>query len=119
MGLSTSHGAFNGSYHGFGEFRHWLGAQIGINLKEYEGYSESLHPKSLQKIKHTGLYHLFNHSDCEGYLTPDQCRTIATGLDAILQKAKPDKNFFSGYQVAKRLKKGCLLAYSKKQRLTF
>ena len=119
MGLDTTHNAWHGPYSSFNEFRIRLANSIGIDLKEYIGYSFK-GTKDEALIDHP-LMPLFNHSDCDGELTPDECKQIAEGLDMVLKASKlpstVDEIWFAEKIV--KFRDGCLLAYSKKEILEF
>ena len=117
MGLDTSHGAFNGPYSSFGNLRKWLAEKIGINLNDYAGYMGG-GTKDLTTIDHE-LMPLFNHSDCDGELSPQQCEQIAIGLDKVISTSDKDDFLHSNYQKAIRFRDGCLLAASKNQSIEF
>lgn len=117
MGLDTSHDAWHGPYSSFNDFRKWLAIQIGINLNEYAGYGGN-GTKDLQSIPHD-IMPLLNHSDCDGELTPDECRLIAKGIKEILDKLPKDTHEWSYYQMAIRFRKGCVKAANAKQNLEF
>jgi len=60
-----------GSYSGFGHWRRILAKLVNIDLDEMEGFDGT--------IQWTGderFYELFNHSDCDGTLTPNQCKEL-------------------------------------------
>ena len=88
MGLDTTHDCFHGPYSLFNEFRRTLARQIGIDLREYAGYGEG-GTKDLQSIPHD-IMPLLDHSDCDGELTPDECKMVANGLADILNNLKQD-----------------------------
>ena len=117
MGLDTTHNAWHGSYSSFNKFRSWLGEQIGINLKDYIGYGNDV-GLELSSIDHD-LQPLFDHSDCDGELTPEQCKQIADGIDSVLKTAPKDDFPYSHYQSAVEFRDGCLLAYSKNESMEF
>ena len=125
MGLDTSHDAWHGPYSSFNQFRYWLAKKIGINLDDYLGYGKVNPTKDLTSIDHK-LMPLFHHSDCDGILTPSECKQIAEGIDEVLNSMSqeeiddPENNWhFSNYSKAKQFKEGCLLAYSKKENIDF
>lgn len=119
MGLDTTHDAWHGPYSSFNRFRYWLAAQIGVNLNDYAGYKES-GTKELETINHP-IMPLLNHSDCDGELTPDQCRSIAKGIKEILKTAKPEDrvNPFGHFSEAETFMKGCIRAANKKENIGF
>ena len=125
MGLDTSHNAWHGPYSSFNVFRRWLAEKIEINLNDYIGYGNEDATKELNSINHK-LMPLFNHSDCDGLLTPDECKQIAEGLDDVLKNITqeeaehPDNKFpFSNYNKAKQFREGCLFAYSLDENIEF
>lgn len=125
MGLDTSHDAWHGPYSSFNRFRFWLAEQIGINLHEYKGYGnfvDSLYhetgTKELSTIDHD-IMPLLNHSDCDGILTPEECRKVARGLTKIIAIAKEDLKPFSNYQNAINFRRGCIKTANANQNLEF
>lgn len=119
MGLDTTHNAWHGPYSSFNIFRHDLAKRIGINLDEYAGYSAS-GTKDLASINHP-IMELLNHSDCEGELTPEQCKRVADGLDMIIKAAPIDEANMPWSTIARAIqfRDGCLEAYSKNEILEF
>jgi len=117
MGLDTTHEAWHGPYSSFNQFRYWLANLIGISLNDYIGYNEN-GTKDLTSINHP-LMPLFNHSDCDGKLTSDECKQIAEGIDSALKNTEPDEQPYSHYQEAITFRDGCLLAYSKNEEIEF
>ena len=124
MGLDTSHNAWQGPYSSFNRFRHWLAEKIGINLKEYYGYGGNQN-KKLSSIEHK-IMPLLNHSDCEGELTPAECKQIAEGIDEILNALSkkeiedPENQYsFSHINKAKQFRDGCILAHSLNESIEF
>lgn len=121
MGLDTTHNAWHGSYSSFNRFRYALAKRIGIDLNDYKGYGDS-GTKDLESIDHP-LMDLFNHSDCDGELTPEQCERIMKGLDMviagipILLDAWSDEYVFR--QQAIRFRDGCKEAYERREVLEF
>lgn len=117
MGLDTTHDAFHGPYSSFNKWRHWLAHQIGINLNDYFGYGGN-GTKDIESIDHP-LMPLFNHSDCDGELTPEECRQIIKGLKDILSTTPLDTSFFSNYWLTERFMKGCIRAANAKENIKF
>jgi hypothetical protein len=121
MGLDTTHDAWHGPYSSFNRFRHKLADQIGIRLDDYKGYSDA-GTKDLDSIPHP-IMPLLNHSDCDGELTPEQCKSIADGLDLILKSLPiPANGVSEGSSFIEdviQFRDGCLLAYSKKENIEF
>ena len=116
MGLDTTHNAWHGAYSSFNKFRFWLADRIGINLNEYAGYGNGT--KDLRNINHD-LMPLFNHSDCDGILTVDECKQIANGLKKVIDAVVPDNSPFNNYERAKQFMDGCLLAVSRNEEIEF
>ncbi len=120
MGLDTTHDAWHGPYSSFNTFRYWLAEQIGVNLSEYIGYSNEKATKSLESIDHD-IMPLLNHSDCDGKLTPGECRQIVKGLKDIMDKLPADtiKTEWSNWWLTNRFRKGCIKAANAKENLEF
>ena len=72
MGLDFSHCDAHWSYGGFHAFRCRIADEIGINLDEMEGFGGS---KSWDEVNDP-IVPLLNHSDCDGHLTPEECRIV-------------------------------------------
>lgn len=64
---------------------------------------------------------LLDHSDCDGELTPEECKQIADGLDDILSKlTKEDDDLpYHFRENIKKFRDGCLLAYSRNEIVDF
>lgn len=82
------------SYSGFSEFRKRLARTIGIDLDEMKGFYKR-HPNDEGFIKmgwkdwdsvQSPLKYLLNHSDCDGYLTAQQCKHIYPILFRIIEE---------------------------------
>lgn len=113
MGLDTTHNAWHGAYSSFNRFRHSLMlAYNGTNLSNYSGYGGNL---AIENIEHKGLYEFFNHSDCDGEISANDCKLVADGLSEILPKLNDDYDIMR----CKEFIAGCLLAYSKNEPLEF
>lgn len=135
MGLNTTHGAWDGPYSSFMEWRIWIAEQVGINLLKMEGYSDRDYGNPKRKrgtIKwetiDDDIKYLLNHSDCDGHLTPGQCKKIAIRLKEIIGGREVPKDFFSYISTDKdgmnlflteRFRKGCLKAAKKNEKLCF
>ncbi len=70
------------SYSGFGRFRQRLASEIGIVLKDMNGFG-GLTPWKTIKDPLTKLLH---HSDCDGSLSPRACAVIAPRLREIIER---------------------------------
>lgn len=117
MGLDTSHNAWHGSYGSFNKFRYWLADRIGINLDDYNGYGQR-GTKDLSTINH-GIRPLLDHSDCDGELSPEDCKTVADGLDLIIKAVVPNDDLYGFYKCAIQFREGCLLAHSQNETIDF
>ncbi len=89
MGLDFSHGNAHWTYSGFNRFRKRLAAAIGFDLDEMDGFK--LNGRSWNDMK-DAIKPLLNHSDCDGDLTPDECRQVEPRLREIVS-AWPDDDF--------------------------
>ena len=128
MGLDFTHCNACWAYGGFNDFRRRLAIQIGINLNEMEGFRPFavVHGKIIdidrnwvgkpwKNIKDPIKY-LLNHSDCDGHLTPLQCKKVAPRLRELVREwddADYDK------QMAWELIKGMQKAAKANQKLEF
>jgi hypothetical protein len=107
MGLGFSHGGASWSYSGFNHFRRLLAADIGIEIYDMQGYfteeernaafkaiREEREPEWPEKRPWSEiddpLVPFFNHSDCDGGLTPEQCAAIGPRIKELVLKW-PDK----------------------------
>lgn len=129
MGLNVTHGAFDGSYSFFNDFRYAVAKRIGIDLNEYFGFNP-MGAKMLTEINHP-LRPLFDHSDCDGELNQSECALIAFGLDKVMNSITLDEmatNMKIGrreyrmqdlYEDCEKFRNGCLLAVRKKESLQF
>ena len=70
------------AYSGFHRFRKKLAAEIGIlNLESMEGYGGSGSWDSVP----SDIIPLLNHSDCEGDISPQDCKRVAPMLRKHIQ----------------------------------
>lgn len=120
MGLDTTHGCWNGPYSSFGTFREELAAQIGENLKAFEGFGGD---KSFDKLDHP-VKPLLDHSDCDGELSPAECESIVEGLNQIIAGFKECKflqkesgEYF--IERCERFRNGCLTAIAANETVRF
>jgi hypothetical protein len=91
MGLDFSHTTAQWSYSGFSRFRDALATHEGIDLDQMEGFRRRGDDRP--RIPWTGitgpLVPLLNHSDCDGELSPEECRQIAPRLRAVVNELWP------------------------------
>lgn len=98
MGLNTTHNAFHGSYSAFTLFRKAVAAAAGGS---YPPHDPSLRDGSGKPLsddlwyfdndittaeKSPGLAIFLNHSDCDGFMTPSECKMVADEIEALLPK---------------------------------
>ena len=127
MGLDTTHEAWTGPYSSFMEWRIWLAKQIGINLLEMEGFgSRNYEDDKSKRIRGTiswntisdDLKILLNDSDCEGSISPKNCKKIADRLDEILKQEETYENRYFMIKT-KTFREGCLKAFKNKEKMKF
>lgn len=118
MGLNTTHGCWDGPYSMFNTFRYGLAHMIGISLDDYAGYRGSGN-LDLTSIDHD-LMPLFNHSDCDGVIPPEDAKKIADGLTDILMRLETTDEPYRGFsEEVKQFRSGCALAASKNETIEF
>jgi hypothetical protein len=109
MGLDTTHDAWHGPYSSFNQWRTEIASHIGINLREMDGYKMQgfriIPGLPWDDWVDHDLYPLLIHSDCEGELTPDECRRIANALGEILPKMDPENEYL--LRKTKQFHDGC------------
>lgn len=118
MGLDTTHNAWHGPYSSFGRWRKWLAKQIGFNLEEMQGYGGD---RPFDEMDHD-IKPLLNHSDCDGELSPEECKQIANGLKQIIDKVSNQSTDLiesRHIEVTIQFREGCLLAYSQNETIEF
>lgn len=121
MGLDFSHCDAHWSYSGFGRFRVRLAETIGMDLLKMEGFDREHKGLSWKGVKDP-IGRLLNHSDCDGDLSPAECRKIAPRLRELigLMEAGCVSDVFDyDKQNALELVKGMELAVKKGEPLEF
>jgi hypothetical protein len=82
-----------GAYSGFGEFREKLAKIIGVNLDNMVGFGGQV-----IWTKNEPFYELLNHSDCDGELTPIDCKELTQDFETykkqILETWKDEAEFW-------------------------
>lgn len=115
MGLNTSHGAYNGPYSSFNEYRREVAKIVGINLYNMVGYGWLIEwGKVTDNVKI-----LLAHSDCNGEISYEDCKLLSDRLKELLIKVPDKKEPFSLYNFIDQFIKGCDIAYSEKENLRF
>ncbi|MFJ2004741.1 hypothetical protein [Streptomyces chartreusis] len=92
MGLDFSHTEAQWAYSGFSRFRRALAHHEGIDLDVmhgFEWYGDDRPRVSWDDVT-TPLKPLLNHSDCDGELTPEECRQVAPRLREVVNAVWPE-----------------------------
>ena len=123
MGVDFTHCDARWAYSGFNRFRGRLAAACGA---KWDGvmvwFSHEKKPTDAEneaewnKVIDHPIYPLLNHSDCDGHLTPDECVSVAKGIDMIVKNWPPDD--YDRIK-AEQLRDGCLAAAAAKENLEF
>jgi len=150
MGLDTTHGAWHGAYSAFNTWRTEIAKFAGYPpLALMEGYYhkddfallEMAYPKGdeivmyrfrtikqelpikWEALKPSALQILLLHSDCDGDISPENCKSIADALTELLEKIPDDLclgghigNFHEKTQI---FIDGCMDAYHANEKLVF
>lgn len=122
MGLTTSHGCWDGAYSTFGQFRTILAAYAGIDLNKMEGFGGSIPFPSREDEP---LVILLDHSDCDGVIEFKETKILANRMDEILTIAEKDDSKILGLGVDYFIKKldtfidGLLTAHAKGEDVDF
>jgi hypothetical protein len=119
MGLFITNDCWRGSYLMFGRFRYNLVMQILKDYNESSGISEEefiLSNATFIKIKP-----LLHHSDCDGELSPEECKQIAEGLDLIVDKYNEEvvEECDLFWEMLIRFRDGCIDAYQRNEFVYF
>lgn len=84
------------SYSGFDSFRKGLASVIGLDLGTMQGHGGL---RSWSSVIDP-IVPLLHHSDCDGELAPDVCRTVAPRLRALAAKLPHDYDRSMGAALA-------------------
>lgn len=77
-----SYGWWQMSYGGFNRLRHLIAETVNLSLGTMTGYGgDTEWPKSNDSSTLNRLVPFLNHSDCDGELSPEQCKLIWPALD--------------------------------------
>lgn len=146
MGLDFSHCEAHWAYSGFNRFRTRLAAEAGIALNCMEGFAYSIssdteafdkvevfvprkertEPKCIGFIGYQpviswdnvkdDIVPLLNHSDCEGVLTPEECKKVAPRLKQLIENwSDNDRDKINALELAR----GMEVAAAKNEDLKF
>lgn len=112
MGLDFSHCDANWGYCGFARFRERLASEIGLN-----NYHEirNTNDERFEPFKKDPIVYLLAHSDCDGHLTPTQCKKVAPRLRELVKDWDDDHD----KQHALLLAEGMEAAAKEKKNLVF
>jgi hypothetical protein len=107
MGLDCSHDAWHGAYSAFNSLRQKVAEAMGGSYPPHNektldeemwywgrGYNADTHP---------GLLVFLRHSDCDGHLTPRECRLVAKDLEALLPEIEKldDGGLHGGWSISR------------------
>jgi hypothetical protein len=73
------------SYSGFNRFRELVASKAGISLDSMVGFGGQM---AWEDLAGEALLPLLNHSDCDGELTPEECKTVAPRLRELAPQLK-------------------------------
>lgn len=146
MGLDCSKDAFHGAYSAFNSFRqavaHAVGGSYPPHFKRDEKGAllrgendrpvrdEALDENSFYTgdeytpANSPGLWEFLTHSDCDGEISPELCKTVADELELLLDKM-PEESFGhiardGGYRaVLQRFIDGCRASHKDNEPLRF
>lgn len=113
MGIAFSHGEAGWSYSGFNRFRARLACDaLGVDLFSLRGFGGTT---SWNTVKGP-LKPLLTHSDCDGVLSPKECKSVAPALRAAVS-AWPEEDY--DRVMAQRLADGMVEAAEADEPLEF
>ncbi len=102
------------SYSGFNRFREKIANELGINIREMEGwgridFTDEQHTefnKNAKKWKNVQnpIKYLLNHSDCDGQISAKRCGKIAEIIDKAVIDWDDDYDKESGKLLAKAMR---------------
>jgi hypothetical protein len=115
MGLNCSHGAFDGAYSAFNRLRKYVAAACGGSWPPHGSGSEDAdgkfvwtphpnpeycddkvwyyEPEVVPEEVRKGMLLFLGHSDCDGELSPDQCREVSKFLCWVAAVGPPDETW--------------------------
>lgn len=111
MGIDFSHCKASWAYSGFGNFRRELWILAGFSGDLYQLYYSG----GYIVAKDHPLWPLFNHSDCDGVMTPQELEKVIPALEALIPKLTDDYD----RRMGGRLLDGMKLALSRNEDLQF
>ena len=119
MLLDTTHNAWHGPYSMFGNWRKWLANKCGFNLLDMVGFGGDT--EWTPELMEHPLYPLLNHSDCDGELSVDECKSVRLGLDQKISEYNKSKDETDYYMIERciEFRDGCLLAIKQNKSIEF
>lgn len=72
MGIDFSHCGAHWAYSGFNKFRERLAEKIGFDLRKMAGFDGDQSWDTMND----DIKPLLNHSDCDGFLSPEVCKFV-------------------------------------------
>jgi hypothetical protein len=122
MGLSTTHGCYNGSYTYFGAWRHEIARAVGVDLWKMKGYAAKgvqKKPLSWDVLGNDVIRVLLDHPDNTGHINWKHTEKLADRLEELLPSIKnyPPENDFKA--VTKKFIEGLRLAHEKHEKVLF
>lgn len=93
------------SYGSFMALRRQVAGGIGINLDDMFGFHNEMLDKKTgfrpwEELKPDPIHDFLHHSDCDGWLSPEQCRQIAPRLRALLEPMQDTPLTTYGLEIA-------------------
>lgn len=140
MGLDCTHGAFNGAYSAFNRLRQAVCKAAGGRYPFFSdadrAYLETIGtyavdngrwyvPDEIIIEAWPGLYVFLSHSDCDGEISPEDCRKVALDLERLLDKVSDEPagghlDAAGGYKACvRKFIAGCRLAAAHGEALEF
>jgi len=113
MGLDTTHGCYHGGYRSFNTHRERIAKAIGFHLRSMEGFGGSV---SFDTMNHP-IKPLLDHSDCDGELSVDDCKSIVKGIEMIAEHF--EEKYEDTLQMLGQFREGCLLAIKNNEVVKF
>jgi hypothetical protein len=96
MGVDFSHCDAHWAYSGFNRFRTRLAKEIGFDLDSMEGFGGTTKWETMADP----IKALLNHSDCDGKLTPKECRQVAPRLRELVKNWDDDHDKRNALELA-------------------
>ena len=100
MGVAFSHCEARWSYTGFANFRRELWKLAGFAGDLYELYNSNGH----EVAKAHPLFPLFNHSDCDDILTPEEMEKVAPELERLAPQLSDSYDRMMGLRLAQGMR---------------